>query len=617
VKVLFLDDYMTCRVVMAEAIFRDITGDQIDVICAGIYEGDIPSDKTDIMNSLGFTVPKRTTPAFQELAAGNFDIIITLGQLARDCCSIIPETDNDNKSDIPGSILFFGLPAIIQWHVEEPPDGTDSARTEAILRKTKKQLNELLQTLHQQGYMDVMSNQRETMERMLDSIDVGLMFLDSRARIYGFNKAAETLTGKTKDEVLGKECMKVFPGGGICGEQCFYSKLSGCTTDKHEIVVPHQTGENKSRTLRIVLSPTIRQDDRPCGVTAALTDITELGVGIWPTHHFHSMVGGSRIMQEVFSTIRQAAQFDYSVLITGESGTGKELAAQAIHLESKRNGGPFVPVNCGALPENILESELFGHVRGAFTGAIRDKKGRFELADGGTLLLDEVGELSPNFQVKLLRVLQEQRFERVGDERQIRVDVRIVSCTNKDLRELVKKGSFREDLFYRLCVIPIHLPPLRERKEDIPLLVDHIMAEVRADTGRDIRRIAADTMARMMNYPWPGNIRELINALQYATIHCIGDEILPQHLPPEIRSWSGIIDESLKDFILGDLVPTETVSDTPVKNEKQKRGRQRLSPEIVKEALEHSGGNKVKAAEYLGVGRATLYRFLNDNPLDT
>lgn len=540
-----------------------------------------------------------------------------MGQLAKDCCSIIPESDTVSDSDIPGSILFFGLPAILQWHIEEPPDSTDHDHIATTLRKTEKQLNEHINTLHHEGYLDVMANQRDTMERMLDSIDVGLMFLDSRARIYGFNKAAETLTGKTRNDVLGKECMKVFPGGGICGEQCFYSKLSGCTTEKHEIVVPFETDANRSRTLRIVLAPTIRRDDHPCGVTAALTDITELGVGIWPTHHFHSMVGGSRIMQEAFATIRQAAQFDYSVLITGESGTGKELAAQAIHLESQRNGGPFVPVNCGALPENILESELFGHVRGAFTGAIRDKKGRFELSDGGTLLLDEVGELSPNFQVKLLRVLQEQRFERVGDERQISVDVRIVSCTNKDLRKLVKDGSFREDLFYRLCVIPIHLPPLRERTEDIPLLVDHIMAEVRADTGRDIRRISADTMSRMINYPWPGNIRELINALQYATIHCLGDEILPQHLPPEIRSWSGITDESLKDFILGDLVPVETDSEITAKKEKLKRGRQRLSLEIVQDALEKSGGNKVKAAEYLGVGRATLYRFLNDNPLDS
>jgi len=257
----------------------------------------------------------------------------------------------------------------------------------------------------------------------------------------------------------------------------------------------------------------------------------------------------------------------------------------AIHNESRRGGGPFVPVNCGALPEGLLESELFGHVRGAFSGAIRDKKGRFELAHGGTIFLDEVSELPKPMQVKLLRVLQEGTFERVGGEKTISADVRVISATNRELKQEVEKQNFREDLYYRLNVVPIHLPPLRERKNDIPLLVSHFLEKALKD-GRKPIGFSKEAMAKLMDYSWPGNVRELQNAVHFALVKAKGRLVHPDNLPLEIRR-------------------RERIGYTPGPPRKLER-------DAVAAALQQSGGNKTKAARILGVGRATLYRFLDN-----
>jgi transcriptional regulator with PAS, ATPase and Fis domain len=262
--------------------------------------------------------------------------------------------------------------------------------------------------------------------------------------------------------------------------------------------------------------------------------------------------------------------------------------ANAIHRESARNGAPFVPINCGALPEGLIESELFGHVKGAFSGAIRDKKGRFELADGGTVFLDEVAELSNNMQSKLLRFLQENKFERVGGEQTLTVDVRIISATNKNLKAAVKNDQFREDLFYRLNVIPIQIPPLRERKIDIPLLVERFLLDAAKRYGRDPLTVSDRSMSLMLEYPWPGNVRELQNAVQFAFVKCRANTIEAEDLPIELRE---------------------------VESTGSRRGPARkLNAEGVHAALVKTGGNKAKAAKLLGVGRATLYRFLADHP---
>lgn len=318
---------------------------------------------------------------------------------------------------------------------------------------------------------------------------------------------------------------------------------------------------------------------------------------------FCGLISRDSRMHEIFDTIRDLAQLMVPVLIQGESGTGKELVARAIHTEGPRASGPFVPVNCGALPEGLLESELFGHVKGAFTGAIRSKKGRFELANGGTLFLDEMADLPKDLQVKLLRVLQEGEIERVGAEQSTSVDVRIISAANRNLITEVERGRFREDLYYRIKVVPIVLPPLRDRKTDIPLLAEHFLEEA-AREGQPSEGISRDAVACLVDHGWPGNVRELQSAVHFALIKSRGALIHPYHLPPELAT----VEEPRPSA-------HRTVDDSPAVEHPLrpigKPGRApKLSQENVVDAIARSGGNKAEAARLLGVGRATLYRFL-------
>jgi len=277
------------------------------------------------------------------------------------------------------------------------------------------------------------------------------------------------------------------------------------------------------------------------------------------------------------------------VLVQGESGTGKELVARNIHDASPRKDKPFIAVNCAALPHELLESELFGHAKGAFTGAIRDKKGRFELADGGTIFLDEIGEMDPAVQVKLLRVLQENSFERVGGTQTIKVDVRLISATNRELDEEVKSGGFRLDLYYRLCVVPVMVPPLRDRPGDIPLLIDHFLVRSSGQISNKVPRVNQTVLSLLKEYNWPGNIRELQNVVQFALMKCKGQTIDVEHLP-------AYIEENVQLGSMNTLC-----------------GRKRkLDEQSVLAALRKTGGNKVEAAKDLGVARATLYRFIKD-----
>jgi len=331
---------------------------------------------------------------------------------------------------------------------------------------------------------------------------------------------------------------------------------------------------------------------RPLRSLGTVQDITD---EMRTKQGFAGIVGREPRMQEIFETIRQLAEVKVPVVINGESGTGKELVAGAIHGEGPRAGKPFVTVNCGALPEGLLESELFGHVRGAFTGAYRDKKGRFEIADGGTLFLDEVADMPKVVQAKLLRVLQSGSFERLGDEKTVTVDVRVLSAANRDLRAEVAAGRFREDLFYRLSVVPIHVPPLRERRGDVPLLVEHFL-EQEAREGQRSDGVSRNALAVLVDYPWPGNVRELQSAIRFALIKSRGQMIRRSHLPPEV---------------LRRAAPPARPADRPPSPAVPGSGRGRkLDPASVARALEESGGNKVRAARLLGVGRATLYRFL-------
>ncbi len=345
-------------------------------------------------------------------------------------------------------------------------------------------------------------------------------------------------------------------------------------------------------------------DKRPCGIicqtdilratkkklqkdTAELTDLRRR---LKTEQSFAGIVGRDAKMLELFDTIMEIAEVNIPVLIQGESGTGKELVAAAIHNEGHSTDKPFVPVNCGALPEGILESELFGHVKGAFTGAIHDRKGRFELADGGTIFLDEIGDIPAAMQVKLLRVLEEGTLMRVGGEESIKVDVRVISATNKNLAEEVAAGRFREDLFYRLCVVPVYLPPLRDRRNDIPLLAERLLKKVLIETGRKDVVLSPETVCVMMDYDWPGNVRELENALRYALVKCRDNLLLPEYLPLKI----------LETYVPSQAYP-------------RKQRKRKLDAESVWRTLEETGGNKAEAALRLGVSRATLYRFLKES----
>ncbi len=308
-----------------------------------------------------------------------------------------------------------------------------------------------------------------------------------------------------------------------------------------------------------------------------------------------SFIGKSSQMQRVFELIQQVAGTKASVLITGESGVGKELVADAIHETSQRVEKPFIKVHCAALSESLLESELFGHEKGSFTGAAAQRKGRFEMSDGGTIFLDEIGEINPSVQIKILRVLQEREFERVGGSQPISIDTRIIAATNRDLKSEIAKGNFREDLYYRLNVVNIHIPPLRERKEDIPLLASAFLKEFSEENGKSIEGIDNKAAMALYNYSWPGNIRELRNCIESAVVLSKGHFIMPQDLPPDI-SASADDQSSIR-------IPMGT---TMAESEKI----------IIRSTLNFTGGNKSRTAEVLGIGRKTLHRKIHDFGLE-
>ncbi len=304
---------------------------------------------------------------------------------------------------------------------------------------------------------------------------------------------------------------------------------------------------------------------------------------------FENIIGTSAPMQAVFDTIRQVAPSRATVLIQGESGTGKELVAHALHQCSPRGQGPFIPVHCAALAPTLLESELFGHEKGAFTGAVERRRGRFELADGGTLFLDEISEIDPSIQVKILRVLEERRFERVGGTQSIGVDVRLVAATNRDLKQMVAEGTFREDLFYRLYVVTVHLPPLRERESDIVLLARHYLETLAAENGRKVTGITPEAMDALTRYPWPGNVRELRNVIERMVVLGSGDKLTARDLPASLRAPPAGADVSRTGHVLRDA-------------EKQ----------LIADALRRHKGSRTRAAVELGISRRTLHRKLNE-----
>ncbi len=428
----------------------------------------------------------------------------------------------------------------------------------------------------------------ESFLALLSSLSEGIIAVDADLRIMTMNRAAERILGREAGMLTGTRVCDLF-GASLCPRDTLEAALrSG------EPIVGFQTTVDMTggRQGEVLLSTTLLEDRHGRALGMALimgdvTEVTDLRRRMNPRHRLGRLVGRDRRMLELFALIGNVADSDASVLIRGESGTGKELVARAIHESGSRAGGPFIQVNCSALSETLLESELFGHVRGAYTGAVQDRVGRFEEADGGSIFLDEIGDVSPVVQVKLLRVLQERVIERVGENRPRPVNVRVISATNRDLEHLLAVGRLREDFFYRIKVVSLEIPPLRQRREDIPLLVDDLLARIVRRQGWDRPpTIGAEAMARLMNHDWPGNVRELENALEHALVLSRGQVIRAGHLPPEISRSTGA---GQRDF--------KTVRDDPGQEKK-----------LLLEALEAAGWNRTRAARRLGIDRTTLWR---------
>lgn len=449
---------------------------------------------------------------------------------------------------------------------------------------------------------------------LLESMADGVFTLNERGEITSWNPAMERITGYTSGEAMGQSCALL--SFSLCFQKSSPNGIHECgilesgRLDGRECLLRHKEGHD----VPVLKSARLVMDNHGSvkGIVETVTDLTELEKvrrkaeearqRLGEIYEVDNIIGKGSGMRHVFSAIRAAAASEATVLIQGESGTGKELVASAIHHNSSRREMPFVCVSCSALPESLLESELFGHIRGAFTGAIRNRTGRFEEAEGGTIFLDEIGEISPYMQVKLLRVLQEREIERVGESRKRKVDIRIIAATNKEVFHLVKRGDFREDLYYRLKVFPIVIPPLRKRREDIPLLVSHFIQAQNQKTAKEIRDITQSSMRILMDYNWPGNVRELENAIEHGFVLCAGPYIDIFDLPVEIRQ----------------LAFTSDSSEAPAARSANPFGGKRVTRERLFEILKECGWNKAEAGRRVNLSRTTIWKYMKkwNVPLD-
>ncbi len=602
-KLLFVGERNAARSQMAEGFARVLAPPGVEVASAGLVKGEVHPLAVQVMAEAGVDIKSQTSKTVAGLGTQLFDVVVTLSERVKENCPVLQ-----------------GIPGAVHWNLADPaqPKGGE-AELPAAFRRSRDEIRDLVAGLFTRGYFNALITLKNNADRILDNLTEGIVAHDLYRRIFYFNRGAEKITGYRREEVLGRDCHEVFPGG-FCGGKCSFQEKGVCRPRQLEYTLDFTAQNGERKHLDVSVVPIKDNAGEMVGILASYRDQTrllELERRLGEIQQFAGIIGRDHKMLQIFELIRDVADTSAPVLIQGETGTGKELVAAAIHNESARAGKPFVAVNCGALPQGTLESELFGHVKGAFTGAIREKKGRFELADGGTVFLDEVGELPLTTQVKLLRVLQEGTFERVGGERTIRVDVRVISATNRDLKEMIRQGKFREDLYYRLCVVPITLPPLRERRNDIPLLTRHFLKRLAAGAGRPEIFLSGEALEILMNYDWPGNVRQLQNALQFALIKCREKTIRPEHLPPEIAG-AGERRERAGDKPADAENPGKTSGKASAAGKPaggsgaaKKPGRKpKLNAQAVRDALRAAGGNKAKAARLLGVGRATLYRFL-------
>ena len=421
---------------------------------------------------------------------------------------------------------------------------------------------------------------------ILDSISDGVFTVDLQWHVTSFNRAAEDITGISRNEAVGRKCWDVLKAS-VCEADCPLARSleTGEPVRSRILYVLNCRGERVP--VSISAAPLRDPDGEVVGGVETFRDLSAietLRTELRGRYSFCDMVSKTPRMQQVFEVLPQIAASNSTVLIQGESGTGKEMVARAIHDLSPRREGPMVAVNCGALPDSLLESELFGHKAGAFTDARTDRQGRFAQAEGGTILLDEVGEMSARLQVSLLRVLEDGVYQPLGAAQAVQSNVRVIAASNRDLGAMVKEGAFRRDLYYRINVVTVSLPPLRERRQDIPLLADHFVGRFRRLTGKDIEGISADTLMLLMNHDFPGNVRELENIIEHTFVLCSGGEIESRHLP---------------EALVGQRRPGSV--ERPVSLDELERTH-------IRHTLRRCGGSRQGAAHELGIHRTTLYR---------
>jgi two-component system response regulator HydG len=463
-------------------------------------------------------------------------------------------------------------------------------------------------------------------KKIINTMNDGLMLVGRDGAILMVNKAFEQLTGYTADEIIGRSCTIL-----DCDACERVIKQKG---DQWQCKL-FEPGQKDIKRCRCVITkkdgtllPTLKnasvlrdEQGQPLGTVENIADLSELNRLDYEVDQlsrqldqsggFHGILGKSPIMQKTFEVIQKAALSDAPVIIYGESGTGKELAARAIHILGRRKEGPYVQLNCAALNESLLESELFGHVKGAFTGAYRHRQGRFEAANGGDIFLDEIGDVPLSIQVKLLRVIEAKQFERVGDHQPVSVDVRIITATNKNLEELISQKRFREDLFFRINVFPIFMPPLRERIEDIPLLVHTFIGRLKSVTGKKINGLTSAAMKRFMDYRWPGNVRELKSALEFSFVIAEDGLIDLDQMPPNIAraEWasSQLNQQRREPEGRFDHLQTQLLTNHSVDNTEKR---------ALIEALRKTNGNQTQAARLLGINRVTVWNRMKKYGID-
>jgi two-component system response regulator HydG len=528
-------------------------------------------------------------PALEIIGAGGLDLIfsdILLGEVSG---LEILQAVADSGRPCP-VIMITGQPAIATAAESVRLGAFDyllkPIRKETLLKATHVALRHRRLLAERDRIQAENDRYRLHLDAIFRSVAEGILTVDHRLRVTAANQALETVCGLPPEALSGRHLPEVDNPCLRAWAELLAVPLTRGAALEERTVTCRPAGQPE-KTLVISARP-LQGGEGPPGAILVIRDITRLSdleLRLAEQTRYEQLVGNGAAMQEVYRLIRALAGTDATVLITGESGTGKNIVAKALHASSPRAGQRLMTVNCSALAEDLLESELFGHVRGAFTGAVSDKVGRFEACQGGSLLLDEIGEIPPRLQVKLLRVIQDREFERVGESVPRRVDVRIMAATNRDLRREVASGRFRQDLYYRLNVVEIPLPALRQRREDIPLLVRHFRERLAQRYGKSIEGLDEGVRAVFEAYAWPGNVRELEHALEHAFVLCEGAWIGLEHLPAGIRSFRGAHGR----------VPAD--------------GRAEAKAALT-QALQRTGGNKARAARLLGISRQTLYRRL-------